>query len=62
MEFLRSNIDVLAWSAYETSRVDLNLICHHLNVNPSALPKKQPPRHLSKEHSDTVKDDVMKLK
>ena len=60
--FLRKNVDVFAWSAYEAPRVDLNFICHHLNVNPSVTPKKQPPRRSSKEHSDTVKEEVVKLK
>ena len=38
--FLRENIDVFAWNAYEAPGVDLNFICHHLNVNPAVLPKK----------------------
>ena len=42
--------------------MDLSFICHHLNVNSSVTPKKQPPRCSSKDHSDAVKDDVMKLK
>ena len=43
MVFLRRNIDVFAWSAYEAPGVDLNLICHHLNVNPTVVLRKQPP-------------------
>ena len=50
------------WSAYEAPRVDPSFICHHLNVNPSVTPKKQPPRCSSKDHSDAVRDEVMKLK
>ena len=61
-EFLRKNVDVLAWNAYEAPRVDPNFICHHLNVNPSVTPKKQHHRHSSKDHSDVVKDEVTKLK
>ena len=38
--FLKRNIDVFAWSAYEAPGVDPNFICHHLNVNPSIIPKK----------------------
>ena len=60
--FLKNNIDVFAWDAYESSGVDPNFICHHLNVNPYVIPRKQPPRCSSKEHSDVVKDEVMKLK
>ena len=41
--FLRRNIDVFAWNAYEALKEDLDFICHHLNVNSAVLPKKQPP-------------------
>ena len=40
IEFLRNNVDVFAWSAYEVPGVDPNFICHHLNVNPSITQKK----------------------
>ena len=43
-------------------RVDLNFICHHLNVNPAIVPKRQPPRCFSKEHVEVVKEEVNKLK
>ena len=62
IEFLRKNMDVFMWNAYETPRVDPSFICHHLNVNTSVTPKKQPPRCSSREHSDAVKDEVKKLK
>ena len=42
--------------------MDPNFIFHHLNVNPSVIPKKQPLRHSSRGHSDAVKDEVMKVK
>ena len=60
--FLRRNINVFTWNAYEAPRVDPDFICHHLNVNPTILPRKQPPRRSSKEHSDAVKEEVNKLK
>ena len=60
--FLKRNIDVFAWSAYETPEVDPNFICHNFNVNLSVIPKKQPPRRSSKDHPDDVKDEVTKLK
>ena len=62
IRFLRENVDVFAWDAYEAPGIDPNFICHHLNVNPSVTPKKQPPRHPSKEHANAVRDEVMKLK
>ncbi|XP_075655203.1 uncharacterized protein LOC142625428 [Castanea sativa] len=60
--FLRENVDVFTWNAYEASGMDPNFIFHHLNVNPSVTPKKQPSQRSSKEHSDAVKEEVIKLK
>ena len=62
MKFVKRNVDVFAWNAYEAPGVDPSFICHHLNVNPTVTPKKQPPRLSSKDHSNAVKDEVMKLK
>ena len=42
IEFLRRNIDVFAWNAYEAPGVDPEFICHHLKVNPLIPHKKQP--------------------
>ena len=60
--FLRRNIDVFAWSAYKAPGVDPNFICYHLNVNLSVVPKKQLARRSFKEHSNAVKEEVVKLK
>ena len=62
IEFLRKNVDVFAWNAYKAPEIDLDFIYHHLNVNPSITPRKQPPRHSSKDHYEAVKDEVTKLK
>ena len=62
MIFFKKNVDVFAWNAYEAPEGDSSFICHHLNVNPSITPRKQPSWCSSKEHSDVVKDEVMKLK
>ena len=62
VDFLRRNVDVFAWDAYETPGLDLNFICHHLNVNPSITPKRQPHWHPSNEHVKAVKSEVTKLK
>ena len=42
IEFLMKNFGVFTWNAYEAPRLDPSFICHHLNVNPSIIPKKQP--------------------
>ena len=62
VEFLKRNIDAFTWNAYEASGVDPSFIYHHLNVNPSVIPRKQLPRRSSKDHSDAVKDEVVKFK
>ena len=62
VDLLRRNVDVFAWDAYEALRVDPNFICHHLNVNPSITPRRQPPQRPSKEQVDAVKNEVTKLK
>ena len=53
---------MFAWNAYKAPVVDPSFICYHLNVNPSVTLRKQPPRCSSKDHSDAIKDEVMKLK
>ena len=60
--FLRENVDVFEWDAYNSPGVDSSFICHYLNVNPSSIPKKQPPRCPSKKHADAIRDKVTKLK
>ena len=62
VEFLRKNVDVFAWVAYEAPGVDPNFICHHLNVNPSITPRRQPPWRPSKEYAEAIKNEVTKLK
>ena len=62
LAFLRRNIDVFAWNTYEAHGVDPDFIYYHLNVNPTVLPRKQPPRRSFKEHFDTVKEGVNKFK
>ena len=62
VEFLRKNVEMFGWHAYEAPGVDPSFICHYLNANPSVTPKKQQPRCSSKNHSSAVKDKVMKLK
>ena len=62
VEFFKRNIDVFAWNTYEAPGVDPDFICHHLNVNPLTVPKKQLHRRPSKEHTEAVRQKVTKLK
>ena len=41
--FLEQHIDVFSWDLYEAPGIDLDFICHQLNMNPKAWPKKQLP-------------------
>ena len=62
VKFLRKNVDVFVWDAYEALGLDPNFICHHLNVNPSINPRRQPSRHPSREHVEAIRNEVIKLK
>ena len=62
VKFLKANIDVFAWNAYDVLGIDPGLACHQLNVNPEAVPRKQPPRPSFKDHAKTIKTEVNKLK
>ena len=62
IKFLKKNINVFAWNAYEALEVDPEFICHHLKVNPLITPRKQPPRRPSKEHAKAVQEEVTRLK
>ena len=53
---------MFAWDACDAPGIDPDFICHYLNVNPSIVSKKQPPRCPLREHADAIKDEVMKLK
>ena len=62
IEFLRKNVNVFACDACKALGIDPDFICHHMNVNPSIVPRKQSPRCSSKDHYEAVKDKVTKLK
>ena len=59
VELLRGNVDVFAWDAYEAPGLNPEFICHHLNVDPSVTPKKQPPQRPSSEHVEAIKTEVV---
>ena len=60
--FLINNLDVFSWSPYEALGVDLEFICHRLNVDPRWPPKKKRPRRSSDVHDRAVKEEVDRLK
>ena len=40
VKFLKANIDVFAWNAYDVPGIDHRLACHRLNINPKAMLRK----------------------
>ena len=62
VKFLKANIDVFAWNAYDVPGIDPWLACHQLNVNPKAMSRKQPPWRSFKVHVETIWTEVNKLK
>ena len=62
IEFLKQNINVFTWNTYKAPGIDLEFICHHLNVNPLIASKKQPLRRLFKEYVEVVREEVARLK
>ena len=62
ISFLKGNVDVFAWSSYKALGIDLDFICHHLNVSLGAVPRRQTPRRSSKEHAEAVKEEVNRLR
>ncbi|KAG7559356.1 Integrase catalytic core [Arabidopsis thaliana x Arabidopsis arenosa] len=61
IELLRKNKTSFAWSAADMPKIDPDIICHKLNVDPSFKPVKQKRRKLGVERAKAVNDEVDKL-
>ena len=62
MKFLKVNIVVFVWNAYDVPGIYPELACHQLNVNLEVVPHKHPLQRSSKNHAEVVKIVVNKLK
>ena len=62
IQFLKTNIEVFAWTLYEMPGIDLNFIKHKLNILLDARLVKQRGRRSVPEHIDEVIEEVKKLK
>ena len=60
--FLVCNIYIFSSSSYEALEIDLEFICHRLNVDLYCIPKKQKLRRSLDIHSKAVNEVVDKLK
>ena len=61
IKFLKSNLDVFAWTHDDMSGIDPSTICHKLNVNPSIRPIKQKRRVFALDRNQAISDEVGKL-
>uniref|UniRef100_A0A2N9FUY8 Uncharacterized protein n=1 Tax=Fagus sylvatica TaxID=28930 RepID=A0A2N9FUY8_FAGSY len=61
ISFLKSNLDVFAWTHDDMPGIDPATICHKLNVNPSIRPIKQKRRVFAPDRNQAISDEVEKL-
>ena len=59
--FLRQNRDIFAWKQADMGGIDLAIITHRLNVNPSFKPVKQKRRSFAPERQKAINEEVGKL-
>ncbi|GMP72477.1 hypothetical protein CsSME_00030506 [Camellia sinensis var. sinensis] len=60
-DFLRTNIEVFAWTPYEMPGIDPKVTCHRLNVDRSAKPVIQRARRPTLMHIEAVEEEVDRL-
>jgi hypothetical protein len=61
IKFLKSNLDIFAWTHDDMPGIDPSTICHKLNVNPSILPIKQKRRVFAPDRNQAISNEVGKL-
>ena len=61
VRFLRENADVFAWSHDDMPDINIEVIAHKLNVNPSMSPVKQKRRVFALDRNTAVMEEVDKL-
>ncbi|XP_025652729.1 uncharacterized protein [Arachis hypogaea] len=60
-ELLRRNVDLFAWIPIDMPRIDPNVICHKLAINPTVRPIAQKKRHLGTDKRATSLEETQKL-
>ena len=61
VQFLKDNLDVLAWSHEDMLGISTKIIQHKLNVDPEKKPIQQRRRVFSLERNQEIMDEVNKL-
>ena len=59
--FLKQNVEVFAWKQEDMGGIDIAVITHKLNVNPSFKPFKQERRSFASERQKAINEEVSKL-
>ncbi|KAM0977044.1 hypothetical protein ACFX2C_019872 [Malus domestica] len=60
--FLQENTKVFAWSYEDMPGISLDIICHHLSIDPKTKPVRQKRRSYNVERYEAMKAEVEKLK
>ena len=61
VEFLKANLDVFSWSHEDMIEIDLAVMCHHLNIDPSKKGARQKRRPISGERAEALQEEVARL-
>ncbi|XP_077226311.1 uncharacterized protein LOC143859516 [Tasmannia lanceolata] len=61
VDFLKTNSDILDWSASDMQGIPSDVAVHKLNVDPNSKPVKQKKRNFSTERQKHIKEEVDKL-
>jgi len=61
IQLLRRNLDLFAWAPSDMLRIDPNIACHHLDVNPIVKPVVQRKRKMGEERRKAMDEEVKRL-
>lgn len=61
MQFLKENLDIIAWSHEDMPGIVVEVIQHCLNINPERKSVQQRRRVFALEHNKAIMDEVDKL-
>ncbi|KAL0442241.1 UNVERIFIED_CONTAM: Transposon Ty3-G Gag-Pol polyprotein [Sesamum radiatum] len=61
VNYVRMNKDIFAWTPQDLEGIDLGVITHHLNLDPSIRPVKQKKQHFGPEKDKIIQGEVNKL-
>lgn len=61
VDFLKNKLDVFAWCHADMIGIDPEVMCHHLNIDPTKKRMRQKTRPVSGERAQALKDEVDRL-